>query len=766
MYRTGDLARWLPTGDIEFLGRIDRQVQIRGFRVELGEIEALIMEHESVQDAVVMDRQDESGNTYLCAYLIGDSGIDVQDLKKYLTDFLPGYMIPTYFTQLEQIPLTPNGKVDRRALPEPVLESGKKEVPRNIIEQKIASAWEKVLGIQGIGVNDSFFDVGGNSLKAVSLVTQMQKEFEVTINDVFKYQTIAELADNVTMSKDNLKSKLQFLKDQMPMQADEATKTLADPAIQSKLGDYRTTFKQYADLNIEKQKEYNNILLTGVTGYLGIYILRELLEQKQCHIYLPVRAGNDEEAKQRVANKLRYYFKEDLLSEYDTRITIFKSELAEKNLGLEDDFYDYLGQNIDGIINSAANVKHWGHFDESYQANVQVTKELLLLAGTAKKKDFHQISTVSVGEGAVENCSSVLFTEDCCDNGQQSGNIYLETKLEAEKEVIAAREQGICTNIYRIGNITFDSKTGIPQENLADNAFYQMIRAYSNLGIVPEQYNQQQFSFADQVAKEIILLFDRTELLNQVYHLENTQVIELADVLTSPDLGLNVKRVSFNHFIDFLIANLGKSGCSENIEHIMLHHGWLEAVDDNLTPTHCIVCSEKTDFILGKLGFTWPVVSPAKLTPMLIKALAERLDYLQNDQLFSGLNDATLSKLGFSAAMEYIEDDDYLFWEGDSLEDFYLILDGLVEISRSNQSGWTGTITVLHAGDFVGEESIVSADPSATTATALLGDVQVLRFDGETIKKILQTNPGLGFSLLKATNTKVHNLEKLLINMA
>ena len=146
MYRTGDLARWLPDGNIEFIGRIDHQVKIRGFRIELGEIESQLLKHEEIKEAVVIDREDKDGNKYLCAYVVSNKEMTVIELREHLSKELPDYMVPAYFMQLEKIPLTPNGKIDRKALPEPDgdINTGVEYVaPRNEIEEKIVKIWSK-----------------------------------------------------------------------------------------------------------------------------------------------------------------------------------------------------------------------------------------------------------------------------------------------------------------------------------------------------------------------------------------------------------------------------------------------------------------------------------------------------------------------------------------------------------------------------------------------------------------------------------------------
>ncbi len=167
LYKTGDLGRWLSDGNIEFMGRIDSQVKIRGFRVELGEIENQLSSHEAVRDAVVIAKEDQ-GQNYLCAYIVLNSEISMRDLRRYLTNLLPDYMIPAYFMLLDEIPLKSNGKIDYKGLPGPdgnALRSTAYVAPTSEIEVELAKIWSDVLGIEKIGIQDNFFDLGGHSLK-------------------------------------------------------------------------------------------------------------------------------------------------------------------------------------------------------------------------------------------------------------------------------------------------------------------------------------------------------------------------------------------------------------------------------------------------------------------------------------------------------------------------------------------------------------------------------------------------------------------------
>jgi amino acid adenylation domain-containing protein len=200
-YQTGDLARWLSGGVLEFLGRKDRQVKIRGFRIELGEIESRLLAHPGVTDAAVIDRESDTGEKYLCAYIVAP-GITTGELPGYLSAALPDYMIPAYFVPLTQIPLTPNRKVDRQALPEPRLERNNTYVPAQTeTEKKLVDIWANILTLEPgqIGIDDNFFALGGHSLKATILVSRIEKTMGVNLalQEIFTHPTVRSLARHV-----------------------------------------------------------------------------------------------------------------------------------------------------------------------------------------------------------------------------------------------------------------------------------------------------------------------------------------------------------------------------------------------------------------------------------------------------------------------------------------------------------------------------------------------------------------------------------------
>jgi amino acid adenylation domain-containing protein len=204
LYRTGDLARYLPNGELEYLGRIDQQVKIRGFRIELGEIEALLAQHPAVWESVVVVREDEPGDKRVVAYVVPqvEQSLTTAELRSFLKEKLPDYMIPNAIVILEFLPLTSNGKIDRRALPIPDLHSQREDkyvAPRTPIEEILAQVWTQILKVEQVGIHDNFFTFGGHSLLATQLVSRIRTNFkvELPLRSLFAAPTVAELAQSI-----------------------------------------------------------------------------------------------------------------------------------------------------------------------------------------------------------------------------------------------------------------------------------------------------------------------------------------------------------------------------------------------------------------------------------------------------------------------------------------------------------------------------------------------------------------------------------------
>jgi hypothetical protein len=223
MYRTGDRARWRSDSNLEFLGRMDEQVKIRGYRVEPGEVEALLMQHPSIREVAVIVREDDPGKKRLVGYVVakGERGLTASELRSYVKERMPEYMVPSSFVRLAALPLTPHGKVDRRHLPQP--EGARPELeaayapPRTKVEQQLTAIWEEVLSMERVGIHDNFFELGGHSLFATQVTSRIRETLLVrlSLRHVFESPTIARLAATITtdLSRNRQEDRSERLKE-------------------------------------------------------------------------------------------------------------------------------------------------------------------------------------------------------------------------------------------------------------------------------------------------------------------------------------------------------------------------------------------------------------------------------------------------------------------------------------------------------------------------------------------------------------------------
>jgi len=274
IYRTGDLARWFPQGDVEYLGRIDDQIKIRGYRVEPGEIEAQLMSHDGVSSAVVLVHDDQNGRKYLCAYVRANAGVDESELRIHLARRLPAYMVPSCFIFVDEIPLTPNGKVDRHRLPKP--DTGKRqdgyEPPSGETERIIAEAVKEVAGIEKIGALDSFADLGIDSLDIIRIQARLLKHgWKLTTQDFYEFPNIRLLSRKIA--------------------------GMADYAGKPEPGS-GTGIMRFMPVSFGNVSYKGDVLLTGATGFLGAHLLHEIITGSSADVYCLVR-GNDPESTER-----------------------------------------------------------------------------------------------------------------------------------------------------------------------------------------------------------------------------------------------------------------------------------------------------------------------------------------------------------------------------------------------------------------------------------------------------------------------------------
>ncbi len=618
MYKTGDMGRWLEDGNIDFLGRIDFQVKVSGVRIELGEIENQLLSLDAIREAVVLAKKDKkTGDKFLCAYVVmKEQDISIPDIKASLKDKIPSYMIPAYFVKLEKIPLTQNGKVDRAVLPYPTLDDLHVDYqpPQNELQQKLVNAWQQALDVENVGITHNFFDVGGDSLKAIRLVTKLKNDFRISINDIFEFPTIEELSSKISLKSGTITERIDSLTKAAEISMQSLDDTLKENgALKESYEIYMKKVNDCIDLDLSARIDYQNILLTGGTGFLGSYLLRDILNMKDSHVYLVVRGKDEREASNRLIKKIGYYFGIGFFEQVKDRISIIAGNVTEPCLGMPREVFDEVASKVDCIVNSAANVKHYGYHSQFYDINVELVKRLIEFAFTGRKKALHQLSTIGVSVGSVKDQPILLYTEDDYDVGQVVENHYVNTKMEAEKLILNARQKGLIANIYRIGDIVFDSTSGLFQENIKDNAFYSLIQSYVKLQSIPATEENHDFSFVDYVSKAFTLLFDRSILRNETYHIFNSHRPNLANFISDDRFDLHVNKMALGEFLQYIYNKTDEDSLSHHIQDILLHYGLL---DDEIT-TQTFILSSKTEKILDKLGFNWIDVTEEHIAKMI-----------------------------------------------------------------------------------------------------------------------------------------------------
>ncbi|WP_455809666.1 non-ribosomal peptide synthetase [Pseudomonas koreensis] len=501
-YRTGDIAKWTADG-IVLSGRRDNQVKIRGFRVEPEEIEHCLRDSGLYrQVAVVIDNQRRILAFLAQPYIEHDE----QALKAHVQRLLPDYMHPAVYTMLPGMPFASNGKVDRKALLEiPLSFTGQhtRRLPETTQEQTLLELWGELLELppDDISTDESFFNLGGHSILLSRLLLGVRERFgrSIPINRFIEAPTVLTLASLI-----------------------DSDGTSAGVLSAQALRDANPDF-QLATLPVSRLGDVHKVIVTGANGFLGVHIVQALLNWGATEIACLVRETSGQSAQQRFEHALR----ENRLDHLDlSRVKVYPADLTKPRLGLSEAVYERLDLEFGALVHNAANVNHVQDYETLVKDNVAPVFECLKLCEGRSKKIFNFVSTLSACS-AIDAAGNVLERPAAETPPIYIKNGYNLSKWVAERILQCARDQGACVNIYRPGNIAFNSVTGVCQPQ--KNRLMLMLKGSLQLGQVPAFAINFDLMPVDFLARFIGFHASRYQPEHAVFNLHNPEPLSWSD---------------------------------------------------------------------------------------------------------------------------------------------------------------------------------------------------------------------------------------------
>ena len=580
IYKSGDYAKWLPDGNVVILGRTDHQIKLRGLRIELGEIENVMLKVKGLKKVVILIRK-LNDKEHLCAYYTADREIAPDALKAEISKSLTQYMVPTAYLQLKEMPMTPNGKTDVKALPEPQLAiTSAYEAPANDTERTFCDIFAGILQMDKVGATDNFFELGGTSLVVTRVIIEADKAgMHVAYGDVFANPTPRKLARLITGDSDTEGT-------------DEVT-SFDYTAINNLL--QRNTLNAFRQ---GERQSIGNVLITGATGYLGIHILRELIDADVDNIYCLIRGKSVEAAESRLRSLLYYYFADAFKPLFGKRIHVLLGDVTQ-------DFDENL--DIQTVFNCAAIVKHFSEGTEIEDVNIGGARHCVDFCIKKGARLVHVSTASTRGLWAGESKDDV-FTEKRFYMGQFLGNKYIYSKFMAERLILdAVALHGLDAKIMRVGNLAARSTDGEFQANFSTNSFMGRIKVYNMLGCCPYAMRNKKVEFSpiNEVARAIVLL-STTPKECTVFHPYNIHGQFLGDVLMGlKSVGEGIRFVEQEEFAEAMEAAKNDPQKANQMSSLLAY----QDMAHGQKTTDVQRDNDYTTQVLYRLGFSWSPTS-------------------------------------------------------------------------------------------------------------------------------------------------------------
>ncbi len=590
-YRSGDFARWHANGCVEILGRKDNQVKIRGLRIELGEIEKVLTDVEGIRSGIILIRK--IGNQEaICAYYTLNPGVTLtsEDIRSAMASRLTDYMVPTAFVELQSMPLTPNGKVNTKVLPEPQLTERKAgTAPKNDTEQFFVDTFARVTGTETVYADDNFFEIGGSSLTVTRVIIAANKAgMNIAYVDVFDNPTPEKLASFVSKGKSGeTTSPYADFEDISAYDYTAINNVLAGNSLESFLHGERQTF--------------SHVLLTGATGFLGIHVLYELLQNyPDCRVTCMLRGKGEVSAMARMQGMFFYYFEGIPGELFGDRLNVVEGDITSSP-----DFEKCRDLGIDMVINCAANVKHFSKGTDIEDVNYYGTLNIIRFCRQTGARLVH-VSTMSVSGAYVGTRGSVTeLHEDQLFYGQKQLSKYTQSKYLAERAILQEVADGkLSAKIMRVGTLAPRNKDGEYQINFTTNSFMARMKSTYLVGAYSYESETATFELSpiDAVAQAIVLL-SQTPRENVVFHPFNNHQLLMGDLYATMNrLGLSSRAVEADVYQKAL------EEAEQDPAKAKVLTGLLAYRQRDGVKTYGIAkASPLTVAILYRMGFHWPM---------------------------------------------------------------------------------------------------------------------------------------------------------------
>lgn len=515
MYATGDICRYNKQGDIEFIGRKDKQVKVAGHRIELGDIESALHTFPQIKLAVVLYKQINTSAKALVAYIKGAS-IDENALKRQLSETLPHYMVPVYVERLEDMPLTVNAKIDRKVMQDwPIKAKKQASTQSQTIQHTVIKACLTLLDLETLDCSQNFFELGGDSLLGTSLIIELEQQLGICVplQVLYEHPRITDLVSKL----EQLCALAKF--GHAPVQPTEIFSLASEARLHEKI---RLAGREVHSCSNLKAAN-TQILMTGASGFFGTFLLKELLDTTAGRVYCLVRARDEAHAKRRLLEKFREY-KIPVSTRQIERIVCIPGDLSLTQMGLTDEHYAFLANNMDVIFHNGAAVNYVDTYATLKGPNVIGTQEVLKLSCRTRIIPVHYISSVSVFETlGYFTGKQVIYENEAVDISEEYVRLgYSKSKWVAEKMMDNARAAGLPINIYRSGYIMGHSETGV--SNTTDH-IARYIAGCIEMGSAPILQEYASLSPVDQLSQAFCHVALNLQKHGNTFHLCNPDFI-------------------------------------------------------------------------------------------------------------------------------------------------------------------------------------------------------------------------------------------------